>query len=120
MKFRALLISLALAFAGLAGPGVVLAGSADAATATHSAVAKHKHHKHKHKHKKKHHKKKHKQNKHNRCDSNYSGACVPIASDVDCAGGSGNGPRYVAGPVYVVGSDVYDLDTDGDGVGCDG
>ncbi|ORA61094.1 hypothetical protein BST23_22320 [Mycolicibacterium elephantis] len=25
------------------------------------------------------------------CDSNYSGACVPIASDVDCAGGSGNG-----------------------------
>ncbi|WP_431606782.1 hypothetical protein [Mycolicibacterium neoaurum] len=26
------------------------------------------------------------------CDPNYSGACVPIASDVDCAGGSGNGP----------------------------
>lgn len=55
----------------------------------------------------------------NGCDSNYSGACVPIASDVDCAGGSGNGPAYVAGPVYVVGSDVYDLDRDGDGIACD-
>lgn len=33
------------------------------------------------------------------CDPNYSGACVPIASDVDCEGGSGNGPAYVKGPV---------------------
>ena len=54
------------------------------------------------------------------CDPNYGGACVPIASDVDCAGGSGNGPAYVQGPVTVVGSDIYDLDRDGDGVGCDG
>ena len=53
------------------------------------------------------------------CDSNYSGPCVPIASDVDCAGGSGNGPAYVSGPVYVVGADIYDLDRDGDGVACD-
>jgi resuscitation-promoting factor RpfB len=53
------------------------------------------------------------------CDPNYSGACVPIASDVDCAGGSGNGPAYVQGPVTVVGTDVYDLDRDGDGIGCD-
>ncbi|GAY17123.1 hypothetical protein [Mycobacterium sp. shizuoka-1] len=53
------------------------------------------------------------------CDTNYSGACVPIASDVDCAGGSGNGPAYVQGPVTVVGRDIYDLDRDGDGVGCD-
>ncbi len=53
------------------------------------------------------------------CDENYEGACVPVASDVDCAGGSGNGPAYVRGPVYVVGSDIYDLDRDGDGVGCD-
>lgn len=52
------------------------------------------------------------------CDPNYSG-CVPIASDVDCAGGSGNGPAYVRGPVRVIGSDIYDLDRDGDGVGCD-
>jgi hypothetical protein len=53
------------------------------------------------------------------CDPNYSGACVPMASDVDCAGGSGNGPAYVEGPVRVVGDDVYDLDRDGDGVACD-
>jgi resuscitation-promoting factor RpfB len=53
-----------------------------------------------------------------RCDSNYSG-CVPIASDVDCAGGSGNGPAYVSGPVRIIGTDIYDLDRDGDGVACD-
>jgi hypothetical protein len=53
------------------------------------------------------------------CDSNYADACVPIASDVDCAGGSGNGPAYVDGPVRIVGSDVYDLDRDGDGIACD-
>lgn len=53
------------------------------------------------------------------CDPNYAGACVPAASDVDCAGGSGNGPAYVRGPVRVVGSDIYGLDRDGDGVGCE-
>ena len=53
------------------------------------------------------------------CDSNYSGACVPIDSDVDCASGSGNGPSYVAGPVTVVGKDIYGLDNDSDGVGCE-
>ncbi len=53
------------------------------------------------------------------CDPNYSGACVPIASDVDCAGGSGNGPAYVSGPVYVIGIDIYGLDRDGNGVGCE-
>jgi hypothetical protein len=53
------------------------------------------------------------------CDSNYKGACVPIASDVDCAGGSGNGPEYVAGPVYVIGKDIYELDREGDGVACE-
>ena len=52
------------------------------------------------------------------CDPNYTGACVPIASDVDCAGGGGNGPAYVQGPVRVVGTDVYGLDRDGDGIGC--
>ena len=41
------------------------------------------------------------------CDPNYAGGCVPIDSDVDCAGGSGNGPSYVNGPVRVVGSDIY-------------
>jgi hypothetical protein len=53
------------------------------------------------------------------CDPNYSGACVPIASDVDCAGGSGNGPAYVTGPVTVIGTDIYGLDSDGDGIGCE-
>jgi hypothetical protein len=52
-----------------------------------------------------------------RCDPNYSG-CVPIASDVDCAGGSGNGPAYT-GRVRVIGRDIYGLDRDGDGIGCD-
>lgn len=54
-----------------------------------------------------------------RCDPNYTGDCVPIASDVDCAGGRGNGPEYVGGPVRVVGADVYGLDRDGDGIGCE-
>lgn len=53
------------------------------------------------------------------CDPNYADACVPIASDVDCAGGSGDGPAYVQGPVRIVGSDIYDLDRDGDGIACD-
>jgi hypothetical protein len=30
--------------------------------------------------------------------------CLPPGSDVDCAGGSGDGPRYVNGPVYVNGA----------------
>jgi len=53
------------------------------------------------------------------CDPNYSGACVPVASDVDCAGGGGNGPAYVQGPVQVIGRDIYGLDRDGNGVGCE-
>ncbi|MEU4321141.1 hypothetical protein ACFV24_12125 [Nocardia fluminea] len=43
---------------------------------------------------------------------------MPIDSDVDCASGSGNGPAYT-GRVRVVGPDVYDLDRDDDGIGCD-
>ena len=96
------------------GLSVAVTGPADAAARHHGHHAK-KHHAKKH-HAKKHHAKKHHAGG---CDSNYSGACVPIASDVDCAGGSGNGPAYVSGPVYIVGSDIYDLDRDGDGVGCD-
>jgi hypothetical protein len=53
------------------------------------------------------------------CHPSYEGKCVPIASDVDCAGGSGNGPAYVSGPVRVVGPDVYQLDRDGDGWACE-
>jgi hypothetical protein len=54
------------------------------------------------------------------CDPNYKGACLdPDASDYDCPGGSGDGPKYVQGPVTVVGDDHYRLDADGDGVGCE-
>ena len=53
------------------------------------------------------------------CDPNYEGACVPIARDVDCEGGSGNGPAYVSGPLRVVGDDIYKLDADKDGIGCE-
>lgn len=45
--------------------------------------------------------------------------CLPPGPDVDCAGGSGDGPRYVSGPVSVNGNDPYGLDSDGDGVGCE-
>jgi hypothetical protein len=53
------------------------------------------------------------------CDSNYEDACVPVASDVDCAWGSGNGPAYFDGVARVVGSDIYDLDRDKDGYACE-
>lgn len=53
------------------------------------------------------------------CDPNYSGACVPISSDVDCAGGTGNGPAYLDGTARVVGTDIYKLDRDKNGVACD-
>jgi len=48
--------------------------------------------------------------------------CIPNRrSDVDCYGGSGNGPRYTkAGVVYRVrGADRYRLDADNDGRGCE-
>jgi hypothetical protein len=55
-----------------------------------------------------------------RCDPNYKGACLdPDAADYDCAGGSGDGPKYVSGPIQVVGDDHYELDRDGDGVACE-
>jgi micrococcal nuclease len=56
------------------------------------------------------------------CHPAYSSPCVPTGvSDVDCAGGSGNGPYYVSGPVYLSGTaDPYGLDgNDNDGIGCE-
>lgn len=44
--------------------------------------------------------------------------CLPPASDYDCAGGSGDGPAYT-GRVRVIGADIYGLDRDGDGWGCE-
>lgn len=52
------------------------------------------------------------------CTPGYD-PCIPPGPDVDCAGGSGNGPRYVEGPIRVTGSDPYGLDRDGDGIGCE-
>jgi resuscitation-promoting factor RpfB len=45
--------------------------------------------------------------------------CIPPGPDVDCLGGTGDGPRFVSGPVRVTGSDPYGLDSDGNGVGCE-
>ncbi len=54
-----------------------------------------------------------------KCHPSYKGACLdPYASDYDCIGGSGNGPKYT-GKVRVVGPDVFRLDSDGDGWGCE-
>ena len=39
--------------------------------------------------------------------------------DYDCAGGSGNGPNYVHGPLKVLPPDPFGLDRDGDGIGCE-
>lgn len=51
------------------------------------------------------------------CTPGYD-PCLAPASDYDCAGGSGDGPKYT-GFVRVTGSDPYDLDADGDGVACE-
>lgn len=51
------------------------------------------------------------------CHPSYD-PCLPITSDVDCAGGGGDGPVYT-GPVRVIGPDDYGLDRDGDGFGCE-
>jgi resuscitation-promoting factor RpfB len=58
----------------------------------------------------------HKKGKH--CTKGYK-PCLHPASDYDCAGGSGDGPKYVSGTVKVNGSDPYGLDSDNDGVGCE-
>ena len=55
------------------------------------------------------------------CHGSYTGTCIPPdAEDADCAGGSGNGPFYVQEKnIRVTGADVFDLDRDGDGIGCE-
>jgi hypothetical protein len=53
------------------------------------------------------------------CDPSYTGGCLnPNSPDYDCAGGTGDGPDYVQGPIQVVGDDHYGLDSNGDGVAC--
>jgi hypothetical protein len=51
------------------------------------------------------------------CHPSYQGACLRIGVDYDCAGGNGQPP--FTGRVVVVGPDVYRLDSDGDGIGCE-
>jgi PASTA domain len=54
------------------------------------------------------------------CDPAYPDACLHDGiGDYDCKGGSGNGPNYVEGPITVLPPDPFDLDRDGDGVGCE-
>jgi Lamin Tail Domain/Glucodextranase, domain B len=54
------------------------------------------------------------------CDPNYEGACLdPNATDYDCAGGEGDGPEYVEGPITIVGEDRFDLGANEDGVACE-
>jgi hypothetical protein len=54
------------------------------------------------------------------CDPAYPDACLHDGiGDYDCAGGSGNGPNYVEGPITVRPPDPFGLDRDHDGVGCE-
>ncbi len=54
------------------------------------------------------------------CEPSYPDACLkPGIGDYDCETGSGNGPNYVTGPIDVLPPDPFDLDRDGDGVGCE-
>lgn len=55
------------------------------------------------------------------CTPGYTPCISNKASDVDCYGGSGNGPRYTRpGVVYrVTGRDRYGLDANHNGQGCE-
>ncbi len=55
------------------------------------------------------------------CDTSYEGECLKDGiGDYDCASGSGDGPNYVYSEVTVVGPDVFGLDANGNGFGCEG
>ena len=54
-----------------------------------------------------------------KCHPSYKLKCLKTnAYDYDCVGGRGNGPLYT-GLVKVVGPDVFRLDADHDGWGCE-
>jgi hypothetical protein len=54
------------------------------------------------------------------CDPAYPDTCLHDGiGDYDCAGGSGNGPNYVEGPIRVLQPDPFGLDSDHDGIGCE-
>ena len=46
------------------------------------------------------------------CNNNYTGTCVPnVKYDIDCSS--------ITTSVNVVGKDVYNFDSDNDGIGCE-
>lgn len=53
------------------------------------------------------------------CNANYRGRCLPLDEDVDCLPSDGDGPWFIDATVVVMGEDVFELDDDGDGLGCD-
>jgi hypothetical protein len=54
------------------------------------------------------------------CDPAYPDVCLHDGiGDYDCAAGTGNGPNYVEGPIRVLPPDPFDLDGNGDGIGCE-
>ena len=52
------------------------------------------------------------------CEPSYPDVCLLIGADYDCVGGPGEGPNFVQGPILVFPPDPYNLDADGDGIGC--
>lgn len=58
------------------------------------------------------------------CNSAYTGTCLPVDTsvDVDCVGGTGNGPLFVQETNFTVvdaAVDPFDLDRDNDGIACE-
>jgi hypothetical protein len=54
------------------------------------------------------------------CNPAYPDVCLKDGiGDYDCAGGTGDGPNYVTGPLKVRAPDPFDLDRNGDGIGCE-
>ncbi|WP_322778857.1 hypothetical protein [Frankia sp. Cas4] len=54
------------------------------------------------------------------CDPAYPDVCLHDGiGDYDCAGGSGDGPNYVQGPLRVRPPDPFKLDGNHDGTGCE-
>jgi len=53
------------------------------------------------------------------CTPGYDPCLPDYGSDYDCAGGTGDGPYYSGNVNVQRGMDIYDLDRDGDGLGCE-
>ncbi len=54
------------------------------------------------------------------CNPAYPTKCLKDGiGDYDCSSGKGNGPNYAVGPLTVRAPDPFELDSDGDGIGCE-